>query len=62
MNLDAVNILQMISLAVTGWVLVAVIQLKTDVAAIRQKLKDLPCEDCPLPKPKPKPKLKLCVT
>ena len=43
---DAASILQIVTLAVTGWVLKEVIGLKTKVARMDQKLEDLPCDDC----------------
>ena len=44
--MDAANILQLITLGVSGWVLLEVISLKTSFAAMKQKLRDLPCGDC----------------
>jgi hypothetical protein len=41
---DAQSILQVITLAVTGWVLIEVIKLKTTMAAIKQQIKDFPCQ------------------
>ena len=40
MNVDAGIILQTITLAVVGWSLLAIVDLKTDVAGIKQQLKD----------------------
>jgi len=44
--MDASNILQTITLAVAGWTLAKVISQGETIAAIRQKLKDLPCDTC----------------
>jgi hypothetical protein len=44
--IDASSILQMITLAVVGWVLLELIDLKTKVAALSQKINDLPCDVC----------------
>lgn len=43
---DSASILQVVTLAVSGWVLLEVIGLKTKMAEVNQKLKDLPCENC----------------
>jgi hypothetical protein len=40
------DILQTITLAVAGWTLVKVISQGEAIAAIRQQLKDLPCDKC----------------
>lgn len=45
---DAQSILQVITLAVTGWILLEVIAHGKALAAIKQQLKDLPCELCNL--------------
>jgi hypothetical protein len=44
--MDAYNILQVITLAVVGWTLREVIHLGKTIAAMKQKLRDLPCGDC----------------
>jgi hypothetical protein len=50
--IDATNILQTITLAVTAWALLEIIALKTKLARLEQKLDDLPCQECPQPKSK----------
>lgn len=47
--IDATNILQLIALGVSGWALLELIALKTQLARIEQKLDDLPCQTCPEP-------------
>ena len=44
--ISAPEILQLIALGVSGWTLLEVIALKTNFAAMNQKVKDLPCKDC----------------
>jgi hypothetical protein len=44
--MDAGNILQVITLAVAGWTLQRVISQGEKIAAMDQKLSDLPCGDC----------------
>lgn len=51
--MDANNILQVITLGVVGWTLKEVICLKVSVAALKQRVKDLPCSICD-PNPQPK--------
>ncbi len=46
MTIDAPSILQVITLGVAGWVLLEVVGIKEKIAALSQKLKDLPCETC----------------
>jgi len=46
MNFDAANLLQVITLALSGWTLREVVQQGKVIAAMRQKLKDLPCGKC----------------
>ncbi|MDE2100740.1 MAG: hypothetical protein KGL39_26075 [Patescibacteria group bacterium] len=52
MMIDAGSILQVITLGVAGWVLIELISMKTKIAEIRQKLRDLPCDECTLPRQK----------
>lgn len=44
--MNAQDILQTLSLAVAGWTLVKIIRQGEEIAAIKQKLKDLRCFDC----------------
>jgi hypothetical protein len=44
--MDANTILIAITLAVSGWTLTEVINLKVRVGIMRQKISDLPCEGC----------------
>lgn len=46
MNIDATNILQIITLATCGWILKEVIRLGKTVERHDQKLTDLPCDSC----------------
>jgi len=43
--IDANTILQTICLAISGWVLLCVIDIKTSMAAMKQQIKDLPCKN-----------------
>ena len=49
---NASDILQLITLGVTSWVLIEVINHGKTIAAIKQRLKDLPCPVCNPPKTK----------
>ena len=49
MNIDAVNILQTVTLAVAGWTLLEVVKLGKKIERHDQKLKDLPCNECRKP-------------
>jgi hypothetical protein len=40
------QILNTIILGVSSWTLLAVISLKTELASLRQKVRDLPCRTC----------------
>lgn len=53
---DPQTILQVIILAVTGWVLIEVIAHGKTISTIEQKVDDLPCQDCYPQTPKPKKK------
>jgi hypothetical protein len=46
MQIDAANILQAITLAGVGWTLLEVIAHGKALAAMKQKLRDLPCGGC----------------
>lgn len=46
MNIDATQILQVITLGVTAWILKEVIRHGRIIAVIRQKMNDLPCSSC----------------
>jgi hypothetical protein len=46
MNFDASQILQVITLAISGWTLLEVIRLGRTIERHDQKLEDLPCGDC----------------
>ena len=50
--MDATVILQTVTLGVSGWALIELIALKVKLAELHQKVKDLPCHDCPDPKMK----------
>ena len=52
--MDAITILQTITLGVSGWVLLEIIHIRTKLARLDQKLDDLPCRTCPEPKVKSK--------
>lgn len=43
---DPASILQIITLGVSGWVLLEVVGIKERLAAMNQKMKDLPCDTC----------------
>jgi hypothetical protein len=44
--MDAANVLQIITLGVSGWTLLEVIRIGRAVERHDQKLTDLPCDDC----------------
>ena len=44
--MDAANILQLITLAISGWTLKEVIRIGRAIERHDQKLSDLPCGDC----------------
>jgi hypothetical protein len=46
MHIDASEILQVITLAVVGWILLEVISIGRAIERHEQKLKDLPCDGC----------------
>lgn len=47
MAFEPTNILQIIILAVSGWTLNSVIQIKEQMSVHKTKLQTLPCSDCP---------------
>jgi len=44
--IDAPTILEAVTLAVAGWTLKKVIDQGEVLAALKQKLRDLPCQNC----------------
>jgi len=46
MTFDPANVLQTITLAIVAWTLREVIHQGKVIAAMRQKMKDLPCGKC----------------
>ena len=46
MNIDPSALLQSVTLGIAGWTLLRVIKYGEVLAAMNQKLKDLPCGDC----------------
>lgn len=49
MNLTGDTVLIAICIAISGWTLLAVIDLKSEMAAVIQRLRDLPCNGSKCP-------------
>jgi len=46
MNFDPANLLQVITLAISGWTLLEVIRIGRKIERHDQQLSDLPCSTC----------------
>ena len=44
--MDSQNILQLVVIAISTWTLKEVVAQGKTIAALKQKLRDLPCGDC----------------